>query len=134
MRRYTSALHVGWLIYLGSVWNVDISHALDYNICTLSFIRTSKETLEALAQLTNSCTISPKMGRRGQSVHIMSKLEEESLEVTFLHRSQSSLSKFIWPQTVGKEDKSWVDEGIKFLFILYIYETKDRLPAPSIIR
>ena len=74
------------------------------------------------------------MGRRGQSVHIMSKLEEESLEVTFLHRSQSSLSKFIWPQTVGKEDKSWVDEGIKFLFILYIYETKDRLPAPSIIR
>ena len=40
---------------------------------------------------------------------------EKSIEVTFLQRSSSSMSKFVWPSTVGNEDKGWVDEGASFL-------------------
>ena len=50
--------------------------------------------------------------------------EEETLKVHFLHPSQSSLDKFVWPElgVFGKQDCSWIKEGLlKFgFFIFYI--------------
>ena len=42
--------------------------------------------------------------------------EEESLKVHFLHPSQSSSEKFVWPDlgVFGKQDCSWIKEGLVF--------------------